>query len=198
MTLAINSVEYNEQELVTRAQRGEHTAFEALVHRYDRQVLAMATSYTNDPDDAKDIYQEVFIRAYRALNRFQYRSEFSTWLYRIVTNVCLTHQMRSKARTFTPIDGEFDGLHQHVEDTPVTPPRPISPERAAQNEEIARHIDLALQTLSPQQKLVFTLKHYQGYKLREIADMMECTEGTVKKYLFTATERLRARLKKIY
>ena len=74
----------------------------------------------------------------------------------------------------------------------------MSPERAAQNEEIARHIDSALQTLSPQQKLVFTLKHYQGYKLREIADMMECTEGTVKKYLFTATERLRARLKKIY
>ena len=74
----------------------------------------------------------------------------------------------------------------------------VSPERHTQNSEISEHIEQAMEHLSPQQRLVFTLKHYQGYKLREIAQMMDCAEGTVKKYLFTATEKLRHRLKKLY
>jgi RNA polymerase sigma-70 factor (ECF subfamily) len=193
------SVNSSDQELISRAQRGEHAAFEELVNKYDREVLSIANSFTNDPDDTKDIYQEVFLRVYRSLGGFQFRSEFSTWLYRIVTNVCLTHQARNKARTFTPIDGDYEGFHQHVnEEAPVTPTRPLSPEQAAESAEISRYIEEALGSLSHQQKLVFILKHYQNYKLREIAEMMDCSEGTVKKYLFTAMDKMRQRLKKIY
>jgi RNA polymerase sigma-70 factor (ECF subfamily) len=188
-------VESTDQELIARAQGGESAAFAALVYRYDRQVLAIAASYTNNPDDAKDIYQEVFLRVYRALRRFRFQSEFSTWLYRIVTNVCLTHRTRHKGRTFLSID-DVDRSDEELQ-TPQRP-RPVSPERQAQNSEISRHIESAMEYLSPQQRLVFTLKHYQGYKLREIASMMECAEGTVKKYLFTATEKLRQRLKTLY
>lgn len=165
------------------------------MYRYDKQVLAIATSYTHNPDEAKDIYQEVFIRVYRSLSGFQFRSEFSTWLYRVVTNVCLSHQTRSKSRLLTSIE-DLDHAEREVQ--VASRPTAVTPERHAQNAEIGRHIAEAMEHLSPQQRLVFTLKHYQGYKLREIASMMDCAEGTVKKYLFTATEKLRRRLRKLY
>jgi RNA polymerase sigma-70 factor (ECF subfamily) len=198
MTLEIDSVNPTDQELISRVQRGETSAFDELVYRYDRQVLSIASSYTNDPEDARDIYQEVFLRVYRSLSGFQFRSEFSTWLYRIVTNVCLTHQTRNKNRTFVSLEEDLETQAHAVEASPMRGPQPVSPEHHAQNMEIARYIQAALDTLSPQQRLVFTLKHYQGYKLREIASMMECTEGTVKKYLFTANDRMRSKLKKVF
>ena len=188
-------MESTDRELISRAQGGESAAFEALVCRYDKQVLAIAASYANNPDEAKDIYQEAFLRVYRSLGGFRFQSEFSTWLYRVVTNVCLTHRTRHKGRRFIPID-EIDRPGTEHRASPR--PRPASPERQAQNSEISRHIENAMEHLSPQQRLVFTLKHYQGYKLREIASMMDCAEGTVKKYLFTATEKLRQRLKRLY
>ena len=198
MTLEIDSVNATDQELISRVQRGETSAFDELVYRYDRQVLSIASSYTNDPDDAQDIYQEVFLRVYRSLSGFQFRSEFSTWLYRIATNVCITHRTRTKNRTFVSLEEEMETQAQAVEASPLRGPQPVAPDRHAQNVEISKYIQAALTTLSPQQRIVFTLKHYQGYKLREIALMMECSEGTVKKYLFTATEKMRKRLKRIF
>jgi RNA polymerase sigma-70 factor (ECF subfamily) len=198
MTLEIDSVTQTDQELISRVQRGETSAFDELVCRYDRQILSIASSYTNNPEDAQDIYQEVFLRVYRSLSGFQFRSEFSTWLHRIVTNVCLTHQSRNKSRAFVTLEEEMETQAHVVEASPIGGPQPVSPERHAQNVEISRYIQAALATLSPQQRLVFTLKHYQGYKLREIAVMMECSEGTVKKYLFTATDKMRRRLKKVF
>jgi RNA polymerase sigma-70 factor (ECF subfamily) len=197
VTLEIVSVESTDLELISRAREGETAAFEELVYRYDKKVLAVATTYTGNPDEAKDIYQEVFLRVYRSLSRFKFRSEFSTWLHRIVINVCLTHRSQKKARSYTPIS-EVSGYDQVLAGTPLTQSRPISPERHAQSSEMSRHIESAVAVLSPQQRLVFTLKHYQGYKLREIASMMDCSEGTVKKYLFTAMDKLRKRLRKIY
>jgi RNA polymerase sigma-70 factor (ECF subfamily) len=198
MTLETVSVEPNDQELISRAQRGEAAAFEKLVYRYDQQVLSIANSYTKDRDEAQDIYQEVFIRVYRSIGGFQFRSAFSTWLYRIVTNVCLTHQMRTKNRPVAGLEDDVAEQLLHSNPSPGTHNRPVAPDEAAHNAEISQHIQHAVDELSPQQKLVFTLKHYQGYKLREIADMMDCSEGTIKRYLFTATERIRKRLKKIY
>lgn len=189
-----------DQELISRVQRGDDAAFEELVCRYDRQVLSIAASYTNNPDDAQDIYQETFLRVYRSLAGFQFRSEFSTWLYRIVTNVCLSHQGRVNvnARRFVSLEGELDGELPRRDYASERHVQPVSPDRHAQNVEIRRYVREALETLSPQQRMVFTLKHYHGYKLREIASMMECAEGTVKKYLFTATERMRKQLQRVF
>lgn len=188
----------DDNELILRAQQGQTAAFEELVKRYDHQVLSMATSYTGDADESKDIYQEVFLRVYRSLSGFQFRSEFSTWLYRIVTNVCISHQMKRKRQATQPLETDIaDNQLFRSNTTPLFQKAAISPESHAQNVEIRQHIQTALEALSPQQKMVFTLKHFQGYKLREIAEMMECGEGTVKKYLFTATDRLRKKLKRI-
>ena len=86
----------NDSEVIREAQQGNKNAFDELVCRYDKQVLSLAARYVNQADEAKDIYQEVFLRAYKGLKKFQSRSEFATWLYRITTNVCLTHGARRK------------------------------------------------------------------------------------------------------
>ena len=182
----------NDLDLILKAQHGDMMAFEQLVYRYDRQVLSIAATYVNNSEDAKDIYQEVFLRVFRGIKKFELRSEFSTWLYRITTNVCLTHRTRRKRHTHTSLstaDGEEEA--HGVSDETESDDRAIG-------SEISEHVERALGVLSPKQKMVFTLRHYQGYKLREIAEMMKCTEGTVKKYLFTATQRMREELKKVY
>src|SRR3972149_4904680 len=86
----------NDSELVRSAQQGDMNAFEELVYRHDKEVFGIAARYVSRAEDAKDIYQEVFLRVYRGLPKFKFQSEFSTWLYRITTNVCLTHQDRRK------------------------------------------------------------------------------------------------------
>jgi RNA polymerase sigma-70 factor, ECF subfamily len=186
--------EQEENELVLQAQNGNVLAFERLVQTYDRQVLSLAMSLMQHEEDAKDIYQEVFIRVYRALPNFRMESKFSTWLHRIVTNVCLTHRSRRKRHEHTSLDMEIEGsrpLHETLPDRAST-------DKETMNTEIKTHVQQAMKALSPQQKLVFTLRHFEGYKLREIAVRMNCAEGTVKKYLFTATERLREQLREVF
>ncbi len=185
-----------ERELILLAQRGDRRAFEDLVYRYDRKVLAIAASYTgNNLDDAKDVYQEVFLRVFKALPKFRFDSRFSTWLYRIVVNVCLTQQSRRKRREVDSLDFVEDEESKSLLEKQASDER--SSDEKAYDGEVARHVAMAMKTLSPQQRLVFTLRHYEGYKLREIAAMMNCAEGTVKKYLFTATVRLRDSLKPV-
>jgi RNA polymerase sigma-70 factor (ECF subfamily) len=185
----------NDTELIIKAQKGDAVAFEELVQKYDRRVFTIAASYVSSAEDAKDIYQEVFVRVYRSLPRFELRSEFSTWLYRITTNVCLTHRARNRRHEHTSLDkeiGEEDGQSHSLKDT-------IKDESSTDghtlNAEISHHVEEALQILSPRQRMVFTLRHYEGYKLKEIAVMLKCGEGTVKKYLFEATMRMRRKLK---
>ncbi len=180
-----------DNELIHKAKLGDMTAFEQLVFRHDKRVLSIAARYCTSADEAKDIYQEVFLRVYRGLRRFRFRSEFSTWLYRITTNVCLTHKSRRRKNTHTSLDETRgnDDDETHFADTHQS-----LPDQQAIDGEISRHIYDAVESLPPRQKMVFTLKHYEGYKLREIASMMSCTEGTVKRYLFLATQQMRGKL----
>ena len=169
-------------------------AFEQLVHRYDKQVLTIAAGYVNCADDAKDIFQEVFLRVYKGLPKFQYKSEFSTWLYRITTNVCLSHRSRGRRHSHTSLDqsaGDDEGQPHALKDTI---PDGSTADRRTYDRELAARVEESLKSLSPRQRMVFTLKHYEGYKISEIAGMMQCAEGTVKKYLFEAVGRLRKQL----
>jgi RNA polymerase sigma-70 factor (ECF subfamily) len=188
----------DDRELILQAQRGNTVAFEQLVHRYDKRVLSIASTYVSSSEDAKDIYQEVFIRVYRGLSKFELKSEFSTWLYRITANVCLTHRMRKKRRSHTSLDGDHDSDEDHTQNLGDTLADDVKSDQRALNSEISLHVEEALGDLSPQQRMVFTLRHYQGYKLREIAELMNCAEGTVKKHLFTATQRLREKLRDVF
>ena len=149
-----------DNEFIQRAQKGDMAAFEQLVQKYDEKVLSIAASYTNDPDDAKDIFQEVFLRVYKGLPKFQFRSEFSTWLHRIVTNVCLSFTSKRKNRVLVQIDDEYEGDDGKAKEAPRVLAGDLETDRQAMNSEIAIHVRDALNNLSPQQKMVFTLRHY--------------------------------------
>jgi RNA polymerase sigma-70 factor (ECF subfamily) len=192
-------MEPSDNELILQIQRGNALAFEQLVFRYDRKVLSMSLRFTGNGEDAKDIYQEVFMRVYRALPKFEFRSQFSTWLYRIVKNVCLTHQQKGKRDPQISLDQEIDSGEGSGSRTLLdTLADKSATDRGALDTEISTHVENAMNSLSPKQKMVFVMRHYEGYKLKEIASVMKCTEGTVKKYLFTATERMRKNLKEVF
>lgn len=180
-------------DLIQRAKLGDMGAFEELVFRYDKQVLTIAARYVQSAEDAKDIYQEVFLRVFRSLPRFQLRSQFSTWLFRITTNVCLTHRSKRKRHAHTSLNQDSDDEHggvlaETLRDETVTVDM-------AEKSDTAFHVAQAVETLSPKQRIVFTLKYYDGYKIREIAEMIGLNEGTVKRYLFAATRKVRYSLK---
>jgi RNA polymerase sigma-70 factor (ECF subfamily) len=189
----MNSISDN--DLILKAQKGDEKAFCELIYRYDKKALAIITSYRNDEDTAKDIYQEVFLRVYRGLKNFRFESEFSTWLYRITVNVCITFKEREKRNRHLSIDEEFGGGE---EDSDTTLAEIIAGDLEADEEtlssELRSQIDDAIETLSPKQKMAFTLKYFQELKIREIAKLMNCTDGAVKKYLFIATNKLKEEL----
>ncbi len=181
--------------LIRAAQQGNATAFEELVRLYDRAVLRLAIHLTGSPEDGQDIYQEAFLRAYINLARFRFECSFYTWIYRIVTNLCLDHLRKKYARghdlttTVSP-DGEEEDVLDRVPDH-----RPsASPERSLDGRELRRTIHRALGRLSPRERMVFELRHYHGMRLRTVAGILNTTEGTIKNTLFRATHKLRTEL----
>jgi len=179
-------------DLIQKARGGDMGAFEQLVFRYDKQVLSIAARYVQSSEDAKDIYQEVFLRVYRSLPKFQLRSQFSTWLFRITTNVCLTHRTRRKRHLHTSLSQDSEDEHGASVTDALTEMR--TADRDAERTDMALHVSQAMESLSAKQKMVFTLKYYEDYKIREIAEMMGLAEGTVKRYLFAATKKVRTSL----
>ncbi len=182
----------SDRELVLQAQDGDADAFEKLVEKYDRRVLSLAFSFTRNSDDAKDIYQETLIRAFNSLKKFQMKSEFSTWLYRIASNVCLSFKYNQK-RSMDLFQQNSQTIEGEIDPDPGTGIS-NSVEGEFMRAELAKQIEQALGMLSPMQRLVFTMKHYEGYLLREIASLTNCTEGTVKKHLYVAVRRLQEEL----
>lgn len=185
-----------EKEIIIRAQRGDSKAFEMLVYKYDKQVLSIAASFRNNEDEAKDIYQEVFVRVFKGLKNFQFKSEFSTWLFRITKNVCISYYTKKKKESnvdslnkqINSEDEESNSFSDLIENENQT-------DQNLLNDELSDYINKAIDTLPKQQKYAFILKHYEGLKIKEIADMMQCNEGTIKRYLFNASSKLREELK---
>jgi RNA polymerase sigma-70 factor, ECF subfamily len=187
----------DERCLVVEAQAGSRSAFEELVRRYDRDVLRLALNLMKRPEDARDVYQEAFLKVYRNLHRFRFECSFYTWLYRIVTNVCLDQLRRRQARPEDQApeagsahdEGITDFFERQKEQRPT-----LDPERRLLGQEIQMRIATAMELLSPRERVVFEMKHYQGLKLRAIGDALGTTEETVKNSLFRATRKLRSQL----
>jgi RNA polymerase sigma-70 factor (ECF subfamily) len=187
-----------ETELIREAQQGSRAAFDILVRQYDQAVLRLALHLTGSEQDAQDIHQEAFLKAYRYLGNFRFECSFYTWIYRIVTNLCLDQLRRRKARREDPsvmIDasGEELDLLSNVSDERAG----ANPDRELQRKILGERIQAALDKLTPRERMVFELKHYQGLKLRTIGEMLNTTEETAKNTLFRATRKLRANLAEI-
>jgi RNA polymerase sigma-70 factor, ECF subfamily len=185
----------NDADLIREAQQGNKAAFEELVRQYDSAVLRLALHLTNSEADAKDIYQEAFLKAYRNLGSFRFECSFYTWIYRIVTNLSLDYLRRKQVRkedapVLTDEHGEEYSLLDQVADERAG----ASPERQLMKREMAKRIGAALTKLTPRERMVFEMKHYQGLKLRTIGEALNTTEETAKNTLFRATQKLRASL----
>src|SRR5258708_4577280 len=188
----------DERSLGAEAQAGTRAAVEELVRRFDRDVLRLALNLMKRPEDARDVYQEAFLKVYRNLHCFRFECSFYTWLYRIVTNVCLDHLRRRQARPEDQSPEQNSGLHEegitdYFERQREHRPA-LDPERTFIGKEIRAQIATAMERLSPHERIVFEMKHYQGLKLRAIGDALGTTEETVKNSLFRATRKLRNEL----
>jgi RNA polymerase sigma-70 factor, ECF subfamily len=185
-----------EHTLIRKAQAGDRLAFEDLVRRYDRDVLRIALNLVRRPEDARDIYQESFLRAYRNLNRFRFECSFYTWIYRIVTNVALDHLRRRSSRREDQAPGieVNDGNPGDFFDRQPEMRAAANPERNLLGRELGEQIASAMKQLSPRERMVFEMKHYHGMKLRAIGDLLGTSEETAKNSLFRATRKLRASL----
>jgi RNA polymerase sigma-70 factor (ECF subfamily) len=185
----------NDANLIRAAQQGDRWAFEQLVQQYDRAVLRVAVHLTGSQEDGQDIYQEAFLRAYLNLGRFRFECSFFTWIYRIVTNLCLDHLRKKRFHWSVTVSPEADEpeILDRIPDERVS----ASPERNLGARILREHILRALGTLSPRERLVFELKHYQGLRLKTVAGILNTTEGTVKNTLFRATHKLRLQLAEV-
>jgi RNA polymerase sigma-70 factor (ECF subfamily) len=184
-----------EIELIRAAQAGSRTAFDALVRQYENQVLRLALHLTGSEHDAEDIYQEAFLKAYRYIGNFRFECSFYTWIYRIVTNLCLDQLRRRKTRRedqaviLDHSGDEIDILASVSDDRSFS-----NPARELDRKFLGIRIQDALSKLTPRERMVFELKHYQGLRLRTIGEMLSTTEETAKNTLFRATKKLRSQL----
>ena len=182
-----------ESVLIRQAQGGDRSAFDALVRHYEQDVLRQVLRVAGTADEASDLFQEAFLKVYRSLGRFRFESRFSTWLYRVVTNVCLDHLRRKQTRREVQPPSAEDGQPEYFHTLPDERAT-LNPERALHAKEIASRIDGAVGRLTPRERMVFELRHYQGLKLRVIGQMCGTSEETAKNCLFRATQKLRLEL----
>lgn len=179
-----------DEELVALAQRGDRRAFEELVDRHKQKAFHIAFDFARDREAAKDLSQDAFLKAFMNLKKFDGRSGFYTWFYRILVNVCLDYKRRQKR---APAD-EFDETVMNQMEPSHQPAKPIAPDQHVWAGEFSKKVDVALAALPPKQRTAFILKNHQGLSIREIAAMMESAEGTVKVHLHRAVTTLRRSL----
>ncbi len=184
----------DEFALIRAAQSGDQDAFEQLVRAHDQNVLRMAFNVLHSQEDARDVYQEAFLRVHRNLPKFRFDCSFSTWLYRIVANLCLDQIRRRKVRkeespSVDTRSGEVDRF-QFVPEERAS----VDPQRQLMSAEVNSRIQEVLEQLTPRERVVFEMRHYQGMRLRAIGEALGVTEEAAKNCLFRATQKMRSAL----
>ena len=171
----------------------------ALVTQHDRGILRLALHTLGDPEEAKEAYQETYLKAYRSVTRFRSESSFYTWVYRIATNVCYDHLRKQKKKreelSMETSAFSHDGLA--LQDRLADDSHYVDPERVLYGQEVGQKIQQALKTLTEKERLVFELRHYRNMKLKVIGQILGIPEGTVKNRLFQGTQKLRTRLSEL-
>ena len=168
-------------ELIDRFLAGDGSAFDALVQKYQQDVYRLAYRITLSVDDAKDLAQETFLQAYRALKGFRRRSSFYTWLYRIAVHLCFHHRKRSSRV-------------ESVAEVPDAPAESTQPLHDLLEAEQRHAVAMAIAALPPQQRAALTLRVHQNLSYKEIGVTLRCSEGAARANVFHAIQNLRAQL----
>jgi RNA polymerase sigma-70 factor (ECF subfamily) len=180
-------MEHLEKRLIQKARAGDRSAFGKLVTVYQDRILYLLYDYVHDYEDAKDLAQDVFIKAFERLSQFEGRSQFSTWLYRIAVNQALDFRRKIKRNRMQNLDSDekpviiVDDASRHIED-------------AVEQDDMHRQIEAALRTVSHHQRTAVILKYFQHLSTEEIAQIMDCTPATVRTHLYRAIGHLRKQL----
>ncbi|MEN6316931.1 MAG: sigma-70 family RNA polymerase sigma factor [Clostridiaceae bacterium] len=179
----------SEQLLLERSKAGDVSAFEMLIEAYQKKIFNLAYRIVGNYDDAGDLAQEALIRIFRSIAGFKEQSSFSTWVYRITTNVCLDDIRKKKNKKVISLDEEI-----HVEDgemkRQIMSDDPL-PDEVAEKEEMRRLVNDAINMLPEEQRLVISLRDIQGLTYDEIADVLDCPSGTVKSRINRARQALK-------
>ncbi len=168
--------------LVSRLRHGDQSAFDTLVRQHQKDLFRLAYRMTRNAEDAKDLSQEAFLRAYRGLGSFDGRSSLSTWLYRITVNLCLSHLRQQRSTD----EGNLPAAYQDAS------PKPLD---ELEERELHQAVAEAVTELPPQQRATLLLRVHHDLPYREIAEIMESSEGTVRANYFHAVAKLKSQLK---
>lgn len=183
-------------ELVQRAQRGDREAFRVLVERYQAKVAALAMGMLRNREDALDVVQEAFTKAYQGLGRFKGDAGFYTWVYRIALNLCIDRQRRDIRMPEVPLEPQG-----RSDESRPTPDRAVidgdQPFERAHDAEVARRLREAIDELTPEHRAVILLREVEGLSYEEISHVLECPKGTVMSRLHYARRQLQARLREL-
>ncbi|WP_312046286.1 sigma-70 family RNA polymerase sigma factor [Anaerotignum sp.] len=190
------SAEQGTKQLISRAKQGDMTAFERLVEQHEKIVYNVTLRMMNHSEDAKDISQEVWIKAYRSIENFDERSAFSTWIYRIAVNTCIDEMRKRKGKQCFSLDNELEddegSWKQEIADNGDTP------EESLMRKEMKSEIVTALETISEDYKTVFVLRDMQGLSYEEIAEITGLALGTVKSRISRARNNLKEEILNIW
>ena len=184
-----------EQELVALAKKGDQDAFSQLVEANQNKIYSLALRMTGSPEDGADLAQEAFLRAWRSLPSFQEESSFSTWLYKLTSNLCIDFLRKEKRRKAVAITVSLDD--DQDESPPVeVPDHRFTPEAEVERRELRAAMSRALKTMSEEHRQILILREVEGLSYTEIAQLLDVEEGTVKSRLARARISLRNILQK--
>src|SRR4051794_207610 len=187
----------DELELVAKCQVGDTAAFNELVIRYRQRAFSMIYNMVRNEQDAWDLTQDGFLKAWKSIGRFRGQSSFFTWLYRILMNVTIDWMRRKQIEGGTEFDDAV--AISNVEPAATTAPKSeLQPIAKLSDKEIRTRIDESIARLSPEHRTVIVLREIEGLEYQEIADAMECSIGTVMSRLFYARKKLQGMLKDVY
>lgn len=179
------NAENEDFDLIKRFLKGEEQAFSTLVHKYQKKAYSLAYRFTHNHQDADDLSQEAFIRVYSSLRNFRGGSNFFTWLYRIVTNLCINYLNRRPKRIQLP-----------VEELGISNPDPNA-QSILEDKELRTKINIAIEKLPPRQKIAFTLRQLEELSFEEVSKIMKCSIGGAKASYFHAVQKLSRYLKEM-
>jgi RNA polymerase sigma-70 factor (ECF subfamily) len=191
------SVEQDDIALVRRCQKGDALAFEQLVIKYRSKVFSMIYGMVQNEQDAWDLAQEGFIKAWRSIHRFKGQASFYTWLYRIVTNVAIDSLRRKGFKKTSEFDDQIAANEVEPGSKTLPTPDPL-PHHGLEREEIRQRIEQAISKLSPEHRAVVVMKEIEELQYNEIAEALGCSIGTVMSRLFYARKKLQTMLKDVY
>lgn len=190
--------EPDDEALVVRAKAGDMNAFDELVTRHRGRIFAMIRQMVKNEADAWDLAQEAFIKAWKALPRFEVKAKFSTWLYRIAHNTVYDWMRRTRPEAGGELNDEVFGEDRIEPGSLTTPSVERRPDESLQGDELREKIEAALDKLSPEHREAVMLKDVQGLAYKEIAEVMGCSLGTVMSRLHYARQKLQTLLKDEY